>query len=125
MFLCIPIICGPVPHTKQEQGGVQPGPCPRCHNNSVLPFKRRTWFELYWIPLIPFKAKHLLICTICQWTALNPNTDGSNTDTKNAAHSQHYAGHDQAADPNYAPPAGRGYDVGYHGEQGQTAGAKV
>ncbi|GAA5890467.1 hypothetical protein JCM6882_002931 [Rhodosporidiobolus microsporus] len=119
MFLCIPIICGPVPHTKPEKGDQHPPQqCPRCRNVSVVPFRRRTWFELYWIPLIPFKVKHLLICTICQWTAINPNGDPSNTDGAKSAQYEQQQQHDL----NYPPPSGRGYDVGYHG-QGQ--GAKV
>ncbi|PPQ78550.1 LOW QUALITY PROTEIN: hypothetical protein CVT25_011822, partial [Psilocybe cyanescens] len=27
--------------------------CPRCHNVTVFPAKRSTWFELFWVPLIP------------------------------------------------------------------------
>ncbi|KAF9532332.1 hypothetical protein CPB83DRAFT_673763 [Crepidotus variabilis] len=41
--------------------------CPRCHNNSVLPAKATTWFELFWVPLIPVSKEHLWICHICQW----------------------------------------------------------
>lgn len=43
--------------------------CPRCHNAQVVTGKSRTWFELCWIPLIPFKSKHIFICGICQWQA--------------------------------------------------------
>ncbi|BGP20847.1 hypothetical protein JCM10213_008117 [Rhodosporidiobolus nylandii] len=116
MFLCIPIICGPVPHTKQEPGD-PPAQCPRCHNRLVAAFKRRTWFELYWIPLIPFKAKHVFICTVCQWTAVNPNGDPSKNKDKSPQHQQ-----PEQIPLDQAPPVGRGYDVGYHA---QPTGAKV
>jgi hypothetical protein len=43
--------------------------CPRCHNAQVVTGKSRTWFEICWIPLIPFKSKHIYICGICQWQA--------------------------------------------------------
>ncbi|GAA6023439.1 hypothetical protein JCM10207_004412 [Rhodosporidiobolus poonsookiae] len=117
MFLCIPLVCGAAPHTKPEPGNHPPRHCPRCNNQSVHPFKRRTWFEFFWIPLIPFKNKHLLICTICQWTALNPDSDPSNPAATGAKQSQQ-PHHDQ----NFVPQPGRGYDVGYHG---QSAGAKA
>ncbi|PWN37864.1 uncharacterized protein FA14DRAFT_114134, partial [Meira miltonrushii] len=65
---CIPIIFGCPTKIKQEGGG-QAHVCPRCHNAQVVTGKSRTWFEVCWIPLIPFKAKHIYICGICQWQA--------------------------------------------------------
>lgn len=64
--------------------------CPRCHNGilflpsllvpfgdsqplsspaSVLPAKKSTWFELFFIPVVPLSRKRILMCTICGWQA--------------------------------------------------------
>ncbi|KIM49277.1 hypothetical protein M413DRAFT_59260, partial [Hebeloma cylindrosporum] len=42
--------------------------CPQCHNVSVLSAKSTTWFELFWIPLLPISRKHIWVCGICQWS---------------------------------------------------------
>ncbi|GAA5863832.1 hypothetical protein JCM8547_006079 [Rhodosporidiobolus lusitaniae] len=94
--MCIPIILGPVAHTKPEEGGNHAArQCPRCHNQSVAPFQRRTWFELYWLP-----ARD-------EWTALNPDFDPT-------APKQDHQQQQQLQQ--------QGYTVGYGG---QAAGAKV
>ncbi|KAK1925470.1 hypothetical protein DB88DRAFT_195911 [Papiliotrema laurentii] len=41
--------------------------CPRCHNAAVTGATSRTWFEFFFVPLIPFSSNHIWICTICQW----------------------------------------------------------
>ncbi|KAJ3851539.1 hypothetical protein EV368DRAFT_42924, partial [Lentinula lateritia] len=43
--------------------------CPRCNNASVFSAKSRTWFELFFIPLIPMNTKHIWMCSICRWVA--------------------------------------------------------
>ncbi|KAJ7236064.1 hypothetical protein B0H12DRAFT_131684 [Mycena haematopus] len=41
--------------------------CPKCNNASVHSAKTTTWFELFWVPLIPFSSKHIWLCQICHW----------------------------------------------------------
>ncbi|KOS15285.1 transcription initiation factor bdp1 subunit [Malassezia pachydermatis] len=65
-FFCIPIIFG-CPNKIKQEGDGTPYVCPRCHNAQVVEAKSRTWFELCWIPLIPFSSKHIWLCGICQW----------------------------------------------------------
>ncbi|KAJ3928811.1 MAG: hypothetical protein NXY57DRAFT_964196 [Lentinula lateritia] len=36
---------------------------------SVFSAKSRTWFELFFIPLIPMNTKHIWMCGICRWVA--------------------------------------------------------
>ncbi|KAL1406002.1 hypothetical protein Q8F55_007685 [Vanrija albida] len=63
---CIPIIFG-FP-TKISQDAPEPGRmCPKCNNAAVVGATSRTWFELFWIPLIPFTKKRIWICSICSW----------------------------------------------------------
>ncbi|WRT64342.1 uncharacterized protein IL334_001274 [Kwoniella shivajii] len=64
--LCIPLIFG-FP-TKFKQDAPEPGRmCPRCNNAAVVGGNSRTWFEFFWVPLIPFKKSRVWICTTCQW----------------------------------------------------------
>ncbi|OCF54275.1 hypothetical protein L486_08189 [Kwoniella mangroviensis CBS 10435] len=65
-IMCIPLIFG-FP-TKFRQDASEPGRmCPRCNNAAVVGGSSRTWFEFFWIPLIPFTKSRIWICTICQW----------------------------------------------------------
>ncbi|ORX37387.1 hypothetical protein BD324DRAFT_625962 [Kockovaella imperatae] len=64
--MCIPIIFG-CP-TKITQDHPEVGRmCPKCHNASVVGASSRTWFELFWIPLIPFSKSRIWICGTCNW----------------------------------------------------------
>ncbi|KII88708.1 hypothetical protein PLICRDRAFT_141195 [Plicaturopsis crispa FD-325 SS-3] len=72
-FFCLPIVFG-CPTKIKPEGDLTPRICPKCHNVSVIPAKSRMWFELCFVPLIPLKATHLWMCTICQWNVpLQPN----------------------------------------------------
>ncbi|KAJ7632194.1 hypothetical protein FB45DRAFT_911776 [Roridomyces roridus] len=68
MFFCIPIFFGCSQKIKPE-GDQTPRICPNCHNASVFSAKKKTWFELFFIPLIPFDSKHVWLCQICHWMA--------------------------------------------------------
>ncbi|KAF9453287.1 hypothetical protein P691DRAFT_83376 [Macrolepiota fuliginosa MF-IS2] len=68
MFLFIPIFFGCQTKLKPDSHQI-PRICPRCHNASVLPAKKTTWFEFFFIPVVPVSRKHILFCTICQWQA--------------------------------------------------------
>lgn len=59
------IIFGIKQRTK-DYGAAYPGHCGRCRNDTYLhPFKWRSWFHLFWVPLIPWTAHRELACPIC------------------------------------------------------------
>ncbi|KDR81459.1 hypothetical protein GALMADRAFT_239398 [Galerina marginata CBS 339.88] len=64
--MCIPIIFG-CPTKLKPEGEEVLRVCPRCHNATVFAAKSTMWFELFWVPLIPFAIKHVLVCGTCQW----------------------------------------------------------
>ncbi|KAH8829526.1 hypothetical protein DL96DRAFT_1059623 [Flagelloscypha sp. PMI_526] len=41
---------------------------------SVIAAKKTTWFELFWIPIVPFSFKHIWVCPVCNWS--HPKKDG-------------------------------------------------
>ena len=44
----------------------RPVVCERCGNQTQYGFfQRRTWFTLFFIPVIPTGSAHLVICPIC------------------------------------------------------------
>ncbi|GAA5828549.1 hypothetical protein JCM11251_000845 [Rhodosporidiobolus azoricus] len=120
MCIPIPIIFGLGARRKPEPGQHHPQQCPNCHNMTVAPFSERKVFELFWVPLIPLKKKHLLMirsqspCTP-GWTVINPAGDPSKNE---GAASQQFQQQQNQPDGNVVPPGGRGYDVGYHQQQG-------
>ncbi|KAF7293811.1 hypothetical protein HMN09_01176900 [Mycena chlorophos] len=73
--MCIPIIFGCTDKLKVEptDDGAPHRICPNCHNASVRPVKSTTWFELFWLPLIPFSSKHIWLCGTCNWRAQHAN----------------------------------------------------
>lgn len=41
--------------------------CPRCGNTSAWPVQReKTYFSLFFIPLIPYRTRYLLSCPVCR-----------------------------------------------------------
>ncbi|EIW85410.1 hypothetical protein CONPUDRAFT_80011 [Coniophora puteana RWD-64-598 SS2] len=65
-IFCIPIMVG-CPTKIKPEGENQGGRiCPRCHNASMFAAKSRQWFEFCFVPLIPFKTRHVWMCSICQ-----------------------------------------------------------
>jgi hypothetical protein len=51
-----------------EHGPCVAATCPRCHNEVVLSYLVVTrWFTLFFVPLIPFGRRRMLICPICSW----------------------------------------------------------
>jgi hypothetical protein len=52
--------------TVKEYGKTPEQHCPRCEKMAPLIFaKVTTWFTLFFIPIIPYKTRFLLICPIC------------------------------------------------------------
>lgn len=41
--------------------------CPNCHNRTVGPVKKKEFFTVWFIPLIPFFWGKQLRCTTCTW----------------------------------------------------------
>jgi len=70
MALCIPIIGGC--HEKLNITDPDPHLCPRCNNPSLNNGSARRWFEVCFVPLIPMKKKHIVICHICNWRVQKP-----------------------------------------------------
>ncbi|KIK06612.1 hypothetical protein K443DRAFT_267123 [Laccaria amethystina LaAM-08-1] len=90
MFICLPILFGCQTKVKPE-GEQGLWKCPRCNNVSVISAKTTTWFELFFIPLVPFSSKHVWMCTICQWSA--PNTSHGNGGPQASTSSPHQGGY--------------------------------
>ncbi|WVF70278.1 hypothetical protein IAT40_005067 [Kwoniella sp. CBS 6097] len=90
--LCIPLIFGFPTKFKQEDTG--PGRmCPRCNN---VGGGSRTWFEFFWIPLIPFSKTRIWVCTICQWEMkMGDGPDPQPPGAFNQGHGQYQYGHQQ------------------------------
>ncbi|CCC67645.1 hypothetical protein NCAS_0A10870 [Naumovozyma castellii] len=69
MFLFLPILCG-ISHFDKEYDQTPAHNniyCPNCHNFSVRPIKRREFFAVYWVPIVPLYWGKQLHCPICNW----------------------------------------------------------
>ncbi|WVR06057.1 hypothetical protein IAU60_003085 [Kwoniella sp. DSM 27419] len=114
--MCIPLIFGFPTKFKQDAGG--PGRlCPRCNNYAVVGGASRTWFEFFWIPLIPFSKHHIWLCTTCQWEmrmgdAPDPHLPGAGGPPagNNQGHGQYQYGQQHGMLP--PPPHGHGQGQG-------------
>ena len=52
---------------NKDFGPTMPVTCPRCNNDTYWRLLRsRTWFTLFFIPVIPYENKHFLLCEVCQ-----------------------------------------------------------
>lgn len=50
----------------KDKGPAAPLTCPNCHNTSHYRYVSATrWFSLFFIPIIPYNTKHLLLCPVC------------------------------------------------------------
>ncbi|KAK0445512.1 hypothetical protein ARMSODRAFT_946516 [Armillaria solidipes] len=67
MFFCIPILVGCQTNVKPDSPEQVAHICPRCNNASVIAARQKTWFEFFFIPVVPLSSKHIWLCTICQW----------------------------------------------------------
>ncbi|CAI1807773.1 hypothetical protein SEUBUCD646_0B00920 [Saccharomyces eubayanus] len=65
----VPIVCG----TRSFDSSYDSVPahqnlyCPNCHNFSVCPIKRKEFFTVWFIPLLPVFWGKQLHCPICNW----------------------------------------------------------
>jgi hypothetical protein len=52
--------------TNKNYGATLAITCPNCKNETWLQLSRsRKWFTLFFIPVIPYSTKHLLLCEVC------------------------------------------------------------
>ncbi|KAI9458019.1 hypothetical protein F5148DRAFT_1221439 [Russula earlei] len=65
MFLFIPLLFGL--QDKLKVVDANPHVCPKCHNVTVVRATTRAWFSFFFVPIIPFKKKHIWICSTCNW----------------------------------------------------------
>jgi uncharacterized protein (DUF983 family) len=60
------IIFGWGRQTRTEFGSTMLIQCPHCNNTKFWDLiKLRTWFTLFFIPLIPYSSEVLLVCPVC------------------------------------------------------------
>lgn len=60
------IIFGWGRRTNTHFGPTVPLKCPKCNNNTYWHLYRyRTWFTLFFVPVIPYENKHVLLCEVC------------------------------------------------------------
>src|SRR5438034_4551958 len=54
--------------TKKDFGPVHPFHCQHCNNDSYwMMLRRKVWFTLFFIPIIPYESHYALMCPICSW----------------------------------------------------------
>ncbi|MCX7746053.1 MAG: zinc ribbon domain-containing protein [Clostridia bacterium] len=52
--------------TTKDYGPTLPMRCGNCNNNVYSRLIHvRTWFTLFFIPVIPYESKHYLLCDVC------------------------------------------------------------
>lgn len=62
------VIFGWGKETVTKHGPVFKSHCDRCNNEELWHlYTRRTWFTLFFIPVIPYSTEHLLICPVCSY----------------------------------------------------------
>jgi hypothetical protein len=62
------LIMGYGPRRPKDHGEVAPALCPHCGNHVVFRLlELRNWFSLFFVPLVPGRARHLVVCPVCQY----------------------------------------------------------
>lgn len=57
--------------TVKNHGPVFRSRCDRCNNEELWQlYTRRTWFTLFFIPIIPYSTEHLVVCPVCSYGAV-------------------------------------------------------
>jgi uncharacterized protein (DUF2225 family) len=57
--------------TVKKHGPVFRSHCDRCNNEELWQlYTRRTWFTLFFIPVIPYSTEHLVVCPVCSYGAV-------------------------------------------------------
>ena len=51
---------------RKDYGPTYPITCPKCHNDNYWHLlNTKTWFSLFFIPVIPYEYHNYLLCPIC------------------------------------------------------------
>jgi hypothetical protein len=62
------LIMGYGPRRPKDRGEVAPALCPNCGNHVVFRlYELRNWFSLFLVPVVPGKARHIVMCPVCQY----------------------------------------------------------
>lgn len=85
--------------TTKNYGPTLPIRCPNCNNDTVWHLGRtKTWFTLFFIPVIPYRTDRYYVCEICahgklldsaefeEAVALNERTQAPTMETDAARH---------------------------------------
>jgi hypothetical protein len=60
------LIFGFGPSAPRDHGPAVPLRCPNCGNDVEYRYAvSRSWFRLFFIPVIPYSRRHLLMCPVC------------------------------------------------------------
>jgi len=60
------LIFGFGPSAPKDRGPAVPLRCPNCRNDVEYRYAvSRSWFRLFFIPVIPYGSRHLLLCPVC------------------------------------------------------------
>ena len=70
------IIFGWGRQTRKHYGPTIPIKCPKCSNNAYWHlYRNRTWFTLFFVPVIPYDNKHILLCSVCSNGVILPSAN--------------------------------------------------
>lgn len=62
------LIMGYGPRKPKDLGPVAPALCPNCGNHVVFRLlELRNWFSVFFVPLVPGRAHHVLACPVCDY----------------------------------------------------------
>ncbi len=57
--------------------------CSHCGNTQEWNLvKVRTWFTLFFVPVIPYSTKYVAMCPVCQWGFHTDKTGGTGLDVQ-------------------------------------------
>ena len=52
----------------KDMGADRPVVCENCHNEVQYRFlEKKTWFTLFFIPIIPYGSAKLVVCPVCNY----------------------------------------------------------
>lgn len=56
------------PRRPNDRGEVAPALCPNCGNHVTFHLlEMRSWFSLFFVPLVPGRARHAVTCPVCHY----------------------------------------------------------
>jgi hypothetical protein len=62
------LIMGYGPRRPKDHGEVAPALCPNCGNHVAFRLlELRNWFSLFFVPIVPGRSRHLVVCPVCQY----------------------------------------------------------